>query len=374
MRNERHQREADHEARIRKLAVALHPRLHPREQRLHDEKTHSEIPDTAADVQERMGDVVVEAREHHREQAPRGGIVNCPGADRDGAHRRAGEFFEMDDPGEHRKRRDAHRGTEEQHRLGERSLLREKLRVVKQHPAQRAAEHERREHPRDGNGDRTLQPFPDDVRAKLHPDDEHVERQPELRRREKIALRVACRLRAVPRKKPLLPFRREQSEKGWPKQHTRDHLRDDLGLPEARGDGSDDPAEKQNDRKLQEKVNGELEIVHRQDRGTFGVPSGSARKVPERAQSLKSNLVTAFVRVPYQRNETPLHPPSRGRRRHPHLPGLLFRARGTGSLPGLRCGDAPEMAERPRRQERLVNGSDFPVACGGVRALERFTK
>ena len=261
-RAERHEREAHDEPGLGECAVFLQQRTGAGEQRTDDEEREGNVARAAADVHPRVGPVVVEAGEHHGEQAPRGGVVERARAERHGAHRGAREFFEMDDPREHRERGDAHRRAEEEHGLGELRPLRKELRVMEEHPRQPCAEHERHDHPRRRHRDGAAQPLAHDVHAEFHPDHEHVEREAELRRGEEIALRVARGLRLVPWENPRLRLRPQQSEKRRPQQHARDHLRDDLRLAEAPRDGTDQPAEKQDDGDLEEELNGKMQVVH----------------------------------------------------------------------------------------------------------------
>ena len=133
---------------------------------------------------------------------------------------------------------------------------------MKENPRQPRAKDERREHPRGGNGEGAFEALGHDVHAEFHADDEHVERQPELRRGEEIALRVARGLCAVPREKPRLGVRREQPEKRRAEQHAGDHFRHHLRLAKARGHRPDQPAEKQDDGELEKELDGEVEVVH----------------------------------------------------------------------------------------------------------------
>ena len=205
-----------------------------------------------------MTPIVVEAGKHHREQAPRGGIVdrsrtqgNCP-------HRRAGELFEVDDPRQHRERRDAHGRAKEKHCFHQRCLLWKQFRVIKKNPGQPGTQNKRGDHAGNRHGNRTLELLLDDIDAELHPDDEHVESEPQLRRGEKITLRVAGRLRFVPREDPVLRFRPKQAKERGPEQHPCKHFRNDLRLAETGGDGPDQSAKEKDHRDLQKKLNGEM--------------------------------------------------------------------------------------------------------------------
>ena len=75
-------------------------------------------------------------------------------------------------------------------------------------------------------------------------------------------MRVACFLRGVPGKEPLLRLRPKQAEKRGTEHDARDHLRDNLWLSETRRDGSNHAAKDQDDRELQKKLNGEFEVTH----------------------------------------------------------------------------------------------------------------
>ena len=103
---------------------------------------------------------------------------------------------------------------------------------------------------------------PHDIDPEFHADDEHVERQAQLRRGEEVTLRIAHLLRGVPREKPMLPFRPEQPEERWPKQHARQHFRHDLRLPKAHGNRSNQSAKKENYGQLQKKLHGEMNVIH----------------------------------------------------------------------------------------------------------------
>ena len=76
------------------------------------------------------------------------------------------------------------------------------------------------------------------------------------------ALGVAERLRFVPREKPRLRLRGEQSEKRRPEEHAGDHFRHDLRLAETRRDRADQPAEKQDDGELEEELDREIQVIH----------------------------------------------------------------------------------------------------------------
>jgi hypothetical protein len=102
----------------------------------------------------------------------------------------------------------------------------------------------------------------DDVDAELHADDEHVEREAQLRRREQVALGVARLLARVPREDPRLRLGRQQAEQRRPEHDAGDHLGDDLRLAEALGDEADQSADQQDHRDLREEVDGERQIVH----------------------------------------------------------------------------------------------------------------
>ncbi len=106
-------------------AVAEQPVLCAAEKRAEHAEREGHVRESAADVVDGVAPIAVEAREHDREQTPRGGVVDRARAERDGTHRGAREPLEVDDPREHRERRDAHRCAEEEHRLDERRLRRE---------------------------------------------------------------------------------------------------------------------------------------------------------------------------------------------------------------------------------------------------------
>jgi hypothetical protein len=54
----------------------------------------------------------------------------------------------------------------------------------------------------------------------------------------------------------MLRLRPEQTEKRRPEQHTGQHFRHHLRLPEPKRDGTHQPAEEKDDGKLKEKLNG----------------------------------------------------------------------------------------------------------------------
>jgi hypothetical protein len=53
-----------------------------------------------------------------------------------------------------------------------------------------------------------------------------------------------------------------QAEKRRPEQHTSDHFRDHLRLAEPGSDGTDQATEHEDDSKLEEELNGEIQVVH----------------------------------------------------------------------------------------------------------------
>lgn len=79
-----------------------------------EEEGEGDVADAAADVDEGVAPVVVEAGEDDGEQAPGGGVIECACAEGDGAHGGAGEAFEVDDACEHGEGGDAHGGAEEE--------------------------------------------------------------------------------------------------------------------------------------------------------------------------------------------------------------------------------------------------------------------
>jgi hypothetical protein len=155
---------------------------------------------------------------------------------------------------------------EEQHRLEPAGAGREQVGPGVQGPAQPAAERERRQDAGRRHRQGALEVAPHDVDAELHADDEHVERQPELRGGEQVALGVAGPLARIPREQLGLPFRCQPAEQRRAQQHAGDHLGDHLGLAEPVRDHADHSTGEQDDGDLQEEVNGELEIVHRTER------------------------------------------------------------------------------------------------------------
>ena len=100
--------------------------------------------------------------------------------------------------------------------------------------------------------------FSDNVCAKLKADDEHVESQAELGGREEIARSIAFGLFRVPREQRRLYFGGQVPEEAWAKHYAGDHFRDDLGLPESFCDSADDAADPEDDRDLEEKLDGEV--------------------------------------------------------------------------------------------------------------------
>jgi hypothetical protein len=60
----------------------------------------------------------------------------------------------------------------------------------------------------------------------------------------------------------MLRLRPDQTEKGRPEQHTGQHFRHHLWLAEAHSDGAHQPAEKENDGELEEKLGGEMCVDH----------------------------------------------------------------------------------------------------------------
>ena len=116
-------------------------------------------PAPAADVQQRVRPVVLELGQHHRQQAPGHGIVDGTGPDGHRAHGRAGEPFEMDDARQHRERRDAHAGPQEDHRRRERHARRKEpeLGLAMHHPRQQRPEDKGRRHAGERDGDRAFQ-------------------------------------------------------------------------------------------------------------------------------------------------------------------------------------------------------------------------
>ena len=69
----------------------------------------------AGDIEKRVVPVLVETGEHHRQQAPRRGVIDRAGTERNGAHRSPRQFLEMNDAGKHWESRDAHGCAEKQH-------------------------------------------------------------------------------------------------------------------------------------------------------------------------------------------------------------------------------------------------------------------
>ena len=255
-RAQRHHRQANDHTRLRESAVLFHPVLTTAQQRPDHQQRHGDKTHTGPDIHQRVRGIAVKTGQHHREQTPSRGVVHGARAEGHRPHRRAREFFEMDDPRQHGKRGDAHGRAEEKHGLHQTRALGEQLCVMIEHPRQTRAEDKRSDHARDGNRDGAGHFFPHDIDPEFHAHDEHVERQPELRGGEQIALRVPRFLSQIPRKKPRLRVRREQTEQRRPQQNPGDHFRNHLRLTELRGHRADQPAEKQDDRDLEEKLNG----------------------------------------------------------------------------------------------------------------------
>ena len=120
-------------------------------------------------------------------------------------------------------------------------------------------------HAGERNGDGASEPLADDIHAELHADDEHVERQSQLGDGKEITLRIAGGLAFIPREQPRLGFRHQQTEQGGPQQDARDHLGHHLGLAKLYCHQPHQPAENEDHRQLQEKVDGEVKIVHFKD-------------------------------------------------------------------------------------------------------------
>jgi hypothetical protein len=60
----------------------------------------------------------------------------------------------------------------------------------------------------------------------------------------------------------MLRFGPEQTKKRWSEEHAGQHLGNDLRLTESRCDCSHNPAEQENNRKLQKELKREMQVVH----------------------------------------------------------------------------------------------------------------
>ena len=129
--------------------------------------------------------------------------------------------------------------------------------MVEQDPGKAGTEQKRCDHPGYRNSDAAFQALGDDVHAELHADDEHVQRQSELRGWKEIARGVTELLRLVPWEQPLLPFRSQQAKQRGAEQHPGDHLSHDLRLAKTCRDSPHHPAGEQDDGDLEKELDSE---------------------------------------------------------------------------------------------------------------------
>jgi hypothetical protein len=69
-------------------------------------------------------------------------------------------------------------------------------------------------------------------------------------------------LALIPGEQPSLGFRHQETEQGGPQQDAGDHFGHHLGLAKLYRYQSHQPAENEDHRQLQEKVDGEVKVVH----------------------------------------------------------------------------------------------------------------
>ena len=220
-----------------------------------DEESEGDVGGGSADIDEGVGGIAFEAGEDDGEEHPCHGVVDSTCADGDGAHDGASESLVVDDAGEHGEGGDAHGGAHEDGGVGEGSGGREETGVGFEVPAEESAEDEGGGHASEGDGDGGAEAFADDVHTEFEADDEHVEGETELGGREED-------LHGVLGEEGGGPLRREGTEERGAEEDPGDHFGDDLGLAEFCGDDADDPAEHEDDRDLEEELDGELEIGH----------------------------------------------------------------------------------------------------------------
>ena len=186
------------------------------------------VGDAAADRDHRERRVAGEARQHDRQHAPGGGVVERAGGERQRAERRPRQAALVDDARQHRERGDRHRRAHEQHRLEPAHAGREELAVAGEERRQHAAEKEGHDDARERHRERAAQPLAGSgSTSNSRPIRNMYSDQADLAHREQDRHRLASGRRSA------CTSGQHQPEQRRSHQHAGDHLAHDLRLTDA---------------------------------------------------------------------------------------------------------------------------------------------
>src|ERR1700722_1280927 len=162
-------------------------------------------------------------RHHKRQQTPRRHIVRRRACQRQHSRRTLLHPAIGQDPRQHRKRRNRHRNASKQRKRSEPNAA---VRVTRIQPQrQRASQQKRHNNARMRNQNRSLRPPPQQLDVELHPNQEHVQHDADLRNHRQIRHNIA-------RDQPRRSLRRKPSEKRRPQQNSRNNFAHYLRLPQ----------------------------------------------------------------------------------------------------------------------------------------------